>query len=190
MINHRLFLTKQQQKSKKCHFLKIRFDNKGIENVNIQSLLHKVNDAIPTYFTNREPPAVICTRTPSTGSKIFNYKHVVKDLQANEWCSTDHKCDCSNSPFTDPNHGHIVTGNLNVIANQKLRGLLSKGPSYREANKIDWGKVFLCIKRGIVDCAKSWCVKQKMDICVLAEWKSRLLVEVKTKMKVLKKKYH
>jgi len=189
LINHRLFLAKQQQKSKKCHFLKIRFDNKGIEDVNIQSLLHKVNDAIPTSFTNREPPTVIFTRTPYIGSKIFNYKNVVKDLQASEWCSTDHKCDCSNSPFTDPNHGHIVTGNLNVIANHKLRGLLSKGPSYRETNKIDWGKVFLCIKRGVVDCAKSWCAKQEMDICVLTEWKSRLLMEVKTKIKVLKKKY-
>ena len=75
----------------------------------------------------------------------------MKDLQASEWCSNDHVCDCSNSPFADSNHGHVVTGNLNIVGNQKLRSLLSKGPSYREANKIDWGKAYLCIKRGVVD---------------------------------------
>ena len=155
--------------------------------MNIQSLLHNVNDAIPTSFTNPTPPTVIFTRTPSIGSKIFNYKKVVQDLQANEWCDSNHTCDCSNSPFTDPNHGHVVTGNLNVVNNHKLRGLLSKGPSYREANKIDWGKVFLCIKRGVVDCAKSWCQNQNMDVCVLTEWKSRLLMAVRSKIRVLKK---
>ena len=99
-------------------------------------------------------------------------------------------CDCSNSPFTDSKHGHIVTGNLNIVSNHKLQVLLSKGPSFREANKIDWGKVFLCIKRGVVDCAKSWCDKQKMDVRVLTEWKSRLLMEVKCKIQVLKKRHY
>ena len=77
MINARMISAKQHSKSKQSHFLKIRFDNKGIEQVNIQSLLHKVNDAVPTSFTNPTPPTVIFTRTPSIGSKIFNYKNVV-----------------------------------------------------------------------------------------------------------------
>ena len=33
---------------------------------------------------------------------------------------------------------HIITGNLKIIVNDKLRKLVSKGPKYREPNKINW----------------------------------------------------
>ena len=74
------------------------------------------------------------------------------------------------SPFMDPDHGHIVTGNLKVAENYILRVLLSKGPSYREANNIDWGKVYLCIRNGISDYVKKWSDKEKVDVRVLSEW--------------------
>ena len=149
LINHRFKSIKN--KSKPNNVLKIRFDNKGIEKVNIQSLLHKVNDAIPSFFSEKAPPTVIFTRTSSIGSKIFNYKDVVLDLKPKEWCATDHSCGCSISPFMDPDHGHIMTGDLKIVANHKLRGSLSQGPSYREANSVDWGKVFVCIKNSVSD---------------------------------------
>ena len=37
----------------------------------------------------------------------------------------------------DP-HGHIITGDLKIIENAKLKELASKGPKYREPNKINW----------------------------------------------------
>ena len=90
----------------------------------------------------------------------------------------------------DPDHGHIVTGNLKVVENYILRVLLSKGPSYREANNIDWGKVYLCIRNGISDYVKKWSDKEKVDVRVLSEWKCRLLLEVKSKIKILRKHKH
>jgi hypothetical protein len=179
LINHRF--TSLDCKSKQKNILKIHFDNKGIEKVNIQSLLHKVNDTIPSFLSNKSPPTVIYTRTSSIGSKIFNYKDVVLDLKPTEWCATNQSCDCSKSPFMDPSHGHVMTGNLNVVANRKLRVLLSKGPSYREANNIDWGKVYICIKNGVSDYVKTWCNKESVDVRVLSEWKQRLLLEVRSR---------
>ena len=76
---------------------------------------------------------------------------------------------------------------MNIVENKKLRILLSKGPSYREANNIDWGKVFSCIRKGIIDCIKKWCDKEKVDTRILSEWKNRLLFEVKSKIKSLRK---
>ena len=35
-------------------------------------------------------------------------------------------------------HKHILTGNLNIIKNQQLRKLISKGPKYRETESISW----------------------------------------------------
>ena len=138
-------------KPTRSQFMRIYFDNKGIEMVNISRLLHKVNDAIPDSFKIQDPPTVLFLRSPTIGSKIFNYKDVVEDLETLEWNDDEHKCDCSNSEFCDPSHGHIVTGNLNIITNDKLRSLLTKGPTYREANKIDWKKAFHCIKRGVCE---------------------------------------
>ena len=34
--------------------------------------------------------------------------------------------------------GHVVTGNLSINKDSKLRQLIKKGPSYREQNNINW----------------------------------------------------
>ena len=33
---------------------------------------------------------------------------------------------------------HVITGNLSIIKDSKLRQLIKKGPSYREQNNINW----------------------------------------------------
>ena len=80
-----------------------------------------------------------------------------------------------------------MTGNLNVVANRKLRVLLSKGPSYREANNIDWDKVYICIKNGVSDYVKTWSNKESVDVRVLSEWKQRLLLEVRSRIAILRR---
>ena len=142
LVNHRFRLSNEPTPSR---FMRVFFDNKGIEIVNIPRLLHKVNDAISDSFKVQAPPTVLFLRSRSIGSQIFNYKKVVEDLETKEWDADAHTCACSNSEFCDSDHGHIVTGNLNIVANDKLRLLLSKGPTYREANNVDWKKVFHCI---------------------------------------------
>ena len=42
-------------------------------------------------------------------------------------------CNYVTSPYTDPNHGHIVTGDIRIVQNNKLRKLLCKGAKYRES---------------------------------------------------------
>ena len=37
-------------------------------------------------------------------------------------------CNCITSPLTDPNHRHIVTGDIRIVQSSKLRKLLCKGP--------------------------------------------------------------
>ena len=49
-------------------------------------------------------------------------------------------CRCTNfdKKFCDPNHKHIVTGDLSIISNSLLRNLISKGPNFREPMKVDF----------------------------------------------------
>ena len=60
LLHMRLHNRKKQIRS---NFLRIFFQNKGIEKVNIGQLLHKVTDTIPTTFKNREPPTVLYLRS-------------------------------------------------------------------------------------------------------------------------------
>ena len=40
--------------------------------------------------------------------------------------------------FLNKERGHILTGNLKIIKNNKLRKLFSKGPKFREPQEIDF----------------------------------------------------
>ena len=47
-------------------------------------------------------------------------------------------CKCEHSEFCDPHHKHIITGDLRVVSNPKLRKLLTKGPNYREPKMLNY----------------------------------------------------
>jgi hypothetical protein len=52
-----------------------------------------------------------------------------------------HKCVCSQahfSRFADPEHGHVVTKDLNVVQCPELRELLRRGPGYRMRPVTSW----------------------------------------------------
>ena len=54
------------------------------------------------------------------------------------YLSNPQNCQCNISKFCYEPHDHIITGDLMVIENVKLRELVAKGPKYREPNKINW----------------------------------------------------
>ena len=76
------------------------------------------------------------TRTIS--SKIFNKTSVVKQLDLDNG-TKDMECSCSSSEFCYGPAGHVVSRDLRIIKDAKLRELVNKGPSYRKQNNIDWG---------------------------------------------------
>ena len=49
-------------------------------------------------------------------------------------------CHCSeyDVSFVDHTYKHVLTGDLSLVKNNKLKKLLSKGPKYREPVEIDW----------------------------------------------------
>ena len=119
-------------------FLHLKFANKGIDAININNILHHkdVIKSIPAYFKHQCAPKISYSYTRPIASKIFNYKQSLQD-----WRFTNHdvhtpSCSCSSSQFLYSPAGHIITGDLNIIQNQQLRDLISKGPKYREPRVI------------------------------------------------------
>ena len=79
-------------------------------------------------------------------------------------------CSCNQSPFLYQPSGHVITGDLRIISNRKLRKLISKGPNFREQNSIYWG---LCRKlcfEGIDAYRKHSAAQEKVVLTTLNEW--------------------
>ena len=66
--------------------------------------------------------------------------------------------------------GHVVTGDLSIIKDVKLRNLISKGPAYREQNNIDWRVNLKNCKAAVSRYGKKWAKEANVDRCVLRDW--------------------
>ena len=60
---------------------------------------------------------------------IFNFNKIVSDINIDP--NTPDSCDCQNSNYLCPPAGHVITGDLNVIPDARVRKIISKGPKNR-----------------------------------------------------------
>ena len=121
-------------------FIKIYFHNKGIDKVNLTNILHNklVKSKVPIYFQEQDPPLVSYKYTNNISKNVFNYNQILHSFDIDDYGNASASCDCESSAFRYEPHGHVITGNLRIVKNRKLRRLLEKGPKYREQNTIDW----------------------------------------------------
>ena len=77
-------------------------------------------------------------------NKILYYKETVSSIDTNDNTSYGTgivECDCQqHKDFVDENRGHVLTGDLRIISNSKLRKLVSKDPNFYEAMSTNWKK--------------------------------------------------
>lgn len=132
--------------------------NKGLDTINLSNILnHKnVTPKIPPYFNNQSTPLISYTYTKSIASKIFNYKETLHDLDTKDYKSTSPSCTCTSSPFNYSPLGHVISGHLNIVRNDRLRNLLSKGPKHRAAQTFAWRQNFKIIMDSFEDYATRW----------------------------------
>ena len=72
-------------------------------------------------------------------------------------------CNCESSQYMYTPAGNVVTGNLKIIEDYKLRKLIMKGPSHREQNSINWDLNMKLCKDAIVKYTKKWAHELKVD---------------------------
>ena len=126
----------------KTHFIKLNLINKGIDAVNLSSILRSksVTETVPTNFKEKEPPIISYTYTKTIASKIFNFSSTLSGLGYHQFHKSQSQCECNTSSHLHQPFGHVVTGDLSIIPNSRLRDLIAKGPKYREPSKVDWHK--------------------------------------------------
>ena len=115
-------------------FLKLSFANKGLDGIYLGNILHhqSVKFKIPSYFKDQSVPIISYDYTIPIATKIFNYKHVLHDLNIDDFKSKPRDCTCASFPFIYNLAGHVITGDLNIINNTSLRDVFAKWLKYHE----------------------------------------------------------
>ena len=118
----------------KRQFIKLDFINKAIDAVNLPSILanKSVTETVPTYFKEKEPSIISYSYTKTIASKIFNFSSTLSDLEYHQFHNNPSQCECNTSSHLYQAYGHVITGDLSIIPDSKLRDLIAKGPKYRE----------------------------------------------------------
>ena len=69
----------------------------------------------------------------------------------------------------------MITGNLNVIHDARVRNIISKGPKYRFPSNIDFPKYRREIAASFNDFSNRWCKRENVVPDALKEWKINIL---------------
>ena len=166
----------------------VRYQNHGIQMLNLGSMIHKgeIKETIPLTALDKHEPMIVYKYVKTIRNKIFNYKETVEEYV--QGCELKMECNCSSSQFSDKDHGHVVTGDLHIIKNQKLRELFKKGPNYREKKAINWKKTMSLLKEDIKLFIKKWSDRAGIPEECFSKWKITPFKSIQEKVKKLKKK--
>ena len=74
-------------------------------------------------------------------------------------------------PNLCPAAGHIMTGNLKIISDSRIRYIVSKGPKYRFPSRIDFRKCREEIASALNDFGNRWCKREYVEPKALKERK-------------------
>ena len=77
---------------------------------------------------------------------------------------------------------HVITGNLNVIPDARVRNIISKGPKYGFPSYIDYPKCRREIAAPLSDFSNRWCKLENVEPDALKEWKINLFKIIDTQI--------
>ena len=101
--------------------------------------------------------------TSTVASKLFNFAPALSNLNVSEYLSNPQTCQCKESKFCYEPHGHVITGDLRVIENVKLRELVDEERKYREPNRVNCKATETMFLESIDLYVKNWSKENKWN---------------------------
>ena len=143
-------------------------------------------ETMPTYFKEKEPPIISYTYTKTIANKIFNFSSTLSDLDYHQFHNNPSQCECNTSSHLYQPYGHVITGDLSIIPNFKLRDLNAKGPKYRDPCKVDWDKNLSLLCEVVDQYALQWVKREIVELSVLSSWKEMVKGQIEERNSKLK----
>jgi len=157
VAHHRLYkpVLNNSYTPEKRKFVNRHFANKELDAINIANIFHykSVQANVPAYFKQQAEPIISYTYTSTIVSKMFNHRKTLQHLNIDDPRLTPPICYCSSSSFNYNLIGHVITGNLAIVTNGKLRNTPCKGPKNREPQHINWNQTFKLLMDSVEDYA-------------------------------------
>ena len=107
---------------------------------------------LPSNLQSRNNIAMVRYLFDTVRNKIVNYKKTVNSvfIYKEVFFNLNTKFfECEHSQFCDLQYENMITGELRVIENPKLKKLMTKGPSYRELFTFSFSKTIDNVKSTI-----------------------------------------
>ena len=130
------------KKSIPQHRCNLTFKSKAFNFINLPKHLRskEVPDNLLSNFDISDIPMVVYNLNSSIRSTLFNYKQLLLQLDIDEFLKDPNSVQCCCNKyynyFINNHFGHILTGNLNIVNNERLCKLMPKSPSIENRNKI------------------------------------------------------
>ena len=144
---------------------------------------------MPTYFKEKEPPIIPYTSTKTIASKIFNLSSTLSGLDYHQFHKNPSKCECNTSNHLYQPYGHVITGDLSIIPNSKVRDLIAKGLKYREPCRVDWEKNLSLLCEDVDQYALQWARREMVALSVLSSWKEMVKGQIDERISKLKQNF-
>ena len=137
--------------------------------MNLSNILNQksVQSDILPYFEYKESLCISYSYTSSVATKNSTTKQV---------CSKSTSKVFLRIPYLVPTLAlsffmlHVVTGDLNIVRNDKLRDLQRKGPKYREPVSFSWHQNFDIIMDACETYARRWAKKEDVELDTISDW--------------------
>ena len=84
----------------------------------------------------------------------------------------------------------MITGNLNVIPDSRVRFIISKCPKYRFSSYIDFPKCRREIAASFIDFSNRWCKRENVESDALKEWKIDIFKIIDTRISFYSRNTH
>ena len=158
-------------------FIVVPFWCKFIDRLDLHSIFRdsSVEALLPPALKDFLPLKLYYKYNSPIGRKLFNYGSFLKDLntsQMQEIIKGD--CYCSTSPYLYPPHGHVITGDLNIIPDKRLRDLMAFGAKYREPSYMAPGNIKLRLREYVDSFVSKISKKYKESNNTFKEWSARV----------------
>ena len=172
---------------------KIKFSHKIIADVNLNSIINtrEIRGALPNELQKRGKFRQVYSYGRTTGSKILNYNRALReagDLSYDDM--TNMGCDCDSSEFRDQHHGHVVSGDLRLIENSKLRQLCSFGAKFREVPLLNKETVKNEFRANTEELIKKLVKKFKIPRAKFKKWNEKVLAQFNSRIDYLARNKH
>ena len=172
------------------NYLVLKYTNKYMDCINRNNTMKcsDISTLFPVDNDKMSHPTVTYQYPQTIRSSIVNYKQTIFD-DADKMPRT---CSCRNSVYSnyvDENAGHIFTGNLNIVENDKLRNPLRKGLNFREVPAPNKVLILKNIKSGLDSYVQKISNKMNTAVRCYTAWEVTILEKVKSKLETLNN-YH